>query len=109
MLLILGAIAFVSVIGVVISTTLLVRAAKRLLEYDAIFTRIAPALDEYAADLRKTLSSGILVDNPEVLTFHKRNVSFLAHVESITTAVKENRPPSPPQDPQKPLPKPDWE
>jgi hypothetical protein len=108
-MLILGAIAFIGIVGATISIVLLVRAAKRLLEYDAVFARIAPALDEYAADLRKTLSSGILVDNPEVLNFHKRNVSFLAHVESIATAVKENRPPSPPQDPQKPAPRPDWE
>ncbi len=109
MLTILIIITFLSVVGATTSIVLLVRAAKRLIEFDAIFTVIVPALDEYTADLKKTLTSGILLDNPDVLTFHKRNVSFMKHVESITAAVKEKRPVSPPADPEKPSARPVWE
>jgi hypothetical protein len=108
MLVVFGIITFFSVAGTAISIFLLVRAAKRLLEYDAVFSSIAPALEQYAADLTKTLSSGILLDNPEVLTFHKRNVSFLKHVESISKAVTEIHP-VPKKDPQPIPPRPDWE
>lgn len=66
---------------------LLVRAARRLLQFDSIWTQIMPVLFEYGEDLRKMVSADLLVDNPEVLAFHRRNLRTLGELDAITRSV----------------------
>ena len=84
---------------------LLVRAARRLLEFDSIWQQIMPVLFEYSEDLRKMLSLDLLTDNPEVVAFHKRNMRTLNELDNITKAVRSVAP----QRSRTPLPRPDVE
>jgi len=84
---------------------LLFRAAKRLLEFDSIWQQIMPVLFGYAEDLRRMLSLDLLTDNPEVVSFHNRNVRALEEIDQITRAVRSA---APPRD-DRPLPRPDVE
>lgn len=84
---------------------LLVRAARRLLEFDAIWTQILPVLFEYAEDLRKMLSADLLTDNPEVVAFHRRNQRTLFELDEITKTVRKVAPVRPVG----PLPRPEVE
>lgn len=81
------AIILILIAAVVGEAVLLVRAAKRLLQYDDIWQQITPILEDYSADLRKTLKSDLLIDNPEVVSFHKRNQQALKAIESIVDSV----------------------
>jgi hypothetical protein len=85
---------------------LLVRAARRLLEFDAVWQQIMPVLFGYAEDLRKMLSLDLLTDNPEVIAFHKRNVRALTELDEV---VKSVRGVAPPRASDQPLPRPDVE
>lgn len=74
---------------------LLVRATKRLLQFDDIWQGILPELESYSADLARMASAdldGILVDHPEVLTFHKRNLRAKKVIESILDSVTQMTP-----------------
>lgn len=76
---------------------LLVRAAKRLLQFDELFQRTWVVLSDYAIDLTDLTKGDLLLDNPEVIKFHKRNMNALAEISSImgeitdTTSVKLKR------------------
>lgn len=70
----------------------LLRAIKRLLQFDMIWEQIMPVLFTYAEDLRKMLSADLLTDNPEVLAFHKRNVRALLELDEITRIVQTTTP-----------------
>lgn len=79
----------------------LFKAAKRMLELDDVIQRSCEILDEYAVDLRKTLTSGILEEHPEVASFHRRNQRALSDIEEAvknlgTVKPKEVLPPRPP-------------
>jgi predicted TIM-barrel enzyme len=98
----------VSVIAV-LEGALLFRASKRLLQFDDVFQMILPVLEDYAADLKKMSSGnldGVLVDNPEVLAFHKTNQAHKVAIESIVDSVTKMNPPRA-KTPR--LPKPEWE
>lgn len=56
---------------------LLVRASRRLLQFDDLWERAAGVLFDYSDDLQVMLSSDLLTDNPEVLAFHRRNKAAL--------------------------------
>lgn len=94
-----------SLAGNVALAILLVRAARRLLEFDEIWQRIMPVLFEYAEDLRKLLSLDLLTDNPEVVEFHRRNMRALRELDEVTKSVRAVAPPRSDQ----PLPRPDVE
>lgn len=101
-------IAIIAAVSVAINIgmgVLLVRAARRLLEFDSIWQQIMPVLFEYAEDLRKMLSLDLLTDNPEVVAFHKRNMRTLTELDNITKAVRSMTP----QKSQVRLPRPDME
>jgi len=86
---------------------LLIRASRRLLEFDDIWSGILPVLVDYAVDLRQMSSGDLLLDNPEVVKFHKRNLNALATIESIAQQVAEIKPLPPKRDTN--LPRPDVE
>lgn len=88
---------------------LLVRASKRLLQFDEVLQGIVPVLDSYSEDLKRMSSAemdGILVDHPEVLTLHKRNQAHKKAIESVVDSVTKLTP-ARPKAPK--LPRPDWE
>lgn len=66
---------------------LLVKAIRRLLQFDSIWTQIMPVLFGYGEDLRKMVSADLLVDNPEVLAFHKRNLRTLSELDAVVRTV----------------------
>lgn len=75
------------------ATFFLIRASKRLLEFDELFQVIIDPMEEYAAALRKiTTAEGLLHDHPEVLAFHRANMDLLRKIDLAITSVKENRP-----------------
>jgi len=85
----------------VMAALLIVRAVRRLLQYDDIFQGILPELTKYSEDLSRMSSAdldGIMVDHPEVLAFHKRNQRALktvkSIVDSVTKIVPERKKPS---------------
>lgn len=86
--------------------TLLVRAARRLLEFDSVWQQIMPVLFGYAEDLRRMLSLDLLTDNPEVVAFHKRNLKVLNELDEVTKSVRAVAPPTRSA---QPLPRPDVE
>lgn len=71
----------------------ILRATRRLLEFDSIWQEIMPVLFGYAEDLRKMLSLDLLTDNPEVVAFHKRNLRLLSELDEITKSVRSAAPP----------------
>lgn len=75
---------------------LLIRATKRLLQFDYIWEALLPELIEYESDLRKMAGGDLLIDHPEVQAFHKRNLRALKAVADIVKSVSETRPPPPP-------------
>lgn len=88
------------------SVLLLVRASRRLLQFDSIWQQIMPVLFGYSEDLRRMVSTDLLVDNPEVVAFHKRNVRLLLELDEITRAVQAT---APPKEKKSRLPRPDME
>lgn len=102
---VLAALFALSIAGNAALAMLLVRAARRLLEFDEIWQRIMPVLFEYAEDLRKLLSLDLLTDNPEVVEFHRRNMRALRELDEVTKSVRAVAPPRGDQ----PLPRPDVE
>lgn len=83
---------------------LLVRASRRLLEFDAIWSGILPVLTDYAQDLGQMTKGDLLLDNPEVIKFHNRNLNALAAVEMIARQITEMTPPRPKRDTKLPAP-----
>lgn len=71
---------------------LLIRATRRLLEFDELWQQILPVLLGYADDLRKMLSLDLLTDNPEVVAFHKRNLRMLSEIDEIAKSVRSVAP-----------------
>ena len=69
-----------------------IKALKRLLQFDSIFESIIKILSDYGIDLNKTLSSGLLQDNPEIISFHKRNSQALAEIEAAVKNLEQIRP-----------------
>lgn len=74
-----------------LAALLIVRASRRLLEFDYIWEQAMPVLFGYADDLRKMVSTELLTDNPEVVAFHKRNLRTITELDSITKAVGRQR------------------
>lgn len=70
----------------------LIRMSKRLIQFDIIFERIGPVLAEYSMDLTKMTNSGLLIDHPEVRTFHRRNIEALQSLKDITLEVTDGKP-----------------
>jgi hypothetical protein len=87
-----------------VTVFLLVRAARRLLQFDEIFSGILPVLTDYSVDLARMTKGDLLLDNPEVLKFHKRNMNALANIEMITKEITEVAPPRPKRDTKLPAP-----
>lgn len=74
----------------------LVRAAKRLFEYDELMSVIVAPMEEYADELRKIASAeGLLHDHPEVLAFHRANMVMLGKLDEAISSIKESRPQEP--------------
>lgn len=72
----------------------LLRAAKRLLEFDSIFQMIVEPMEEHSEVMKKIVSAeGLLHDHPEVLAFHKANVELIKKIEFAVISVRESRPP----------------
>lgn len=75
---------------------LLLRAARRLLEFDELLRIIIDPMQEYQAELAKIATAeGLLTDHPEVVAFHRANVVMLAKINAAITSVKEARPQEP--------------
>ena len=90
---------------------LLYRASRRLLQFDDLFQGTIAVLDSYSSDLVEMSSAdldGILVDHPEVITFHKRNMRARRELQSALDSITSVFPRKPPRrDPK--LPAPDME
>lgn len=71
---------------------LLKRSATVNLQYDEIFEQIAPAMEGYALEMKRTLTGGLLEDHPEVAAFHRLNLVHLKNLEAIVESVKSTRP-----------------
>lgn len=90
---------------------LLLKASRRLLQFDDLFQQIVGVLDAYSSDLVKMSSAdldGILVDHPEVEAFHRRNMSARREIQralETLVAVSPRRPKRPVLE----LPRPDVE
>ncbi len=103
-----GFLAFFIMLSIV-EGALLIRASKRLLQFDDVFQGITPVLEGYSSELKRMSSvdlNGILADHPEVLAFYKTNQAHKAAIESVVDSVTKMTPPR-----EKPsrLPKPEWE
>ncbi len=86
---------FVAILALALAaeTFLLVRASRRLLQFDEIFQMIIEPMQEYSNALRKIASAeGLLHDHPEVVEFHRANMNLLAHIDAAVRAVREERP-----------------
>lgn len=83
---------------VFVESILLVRASRRLLQFDDLFQDLVAVLEEYSADLTKMVSAdldGVMVDHPEVIAFHQRNMrarrAVQSSLESIVASVSTSR------------------
>lgn len=91
-------IAIILAISVALNVALVrlfMRGAQRLMQYDDILQEILPILEDYGADLTEMSSgnlTGALVDHPEILAFHKRNIAARHAVESIVDSVTRMTP-----------------
>lgn len=78
-----------------IATFLLIRATRRLLEFDELWDDVTTVLIAYESDLR-VMSSGdlseVAMDHPEIITFHRRNLRALSDIEKITRSLKARKP-----------------
>lgn len=94
-----------------VEALLLLRASRRLLQFDDLFQQTVGVLDVYSSDLVRMSSAdldGILVDHPEVEAFHRRNMSARREIQGILealVAVSPRRPKRPVPE----LPRPDVE
>lgn len=83
------------IIALAVSIFLLTRAARRLLEFDKLWDDVTDVLLGYELDLRK-MSSGDLsetvMDHPEILTFHRRNLKALSDIGRLTEDLKGRKP-----------------
>jgi hypothetical protein len=86
-------IIFVLLVISVAEGYLLLRAGRRLLEFDELMEVIFDPMQEYQAELEKiTSAEGLLTDHPEVVAFHRANVIMLARINSAITSIGETRP-----------------
>ena len=75
------------------STLLLVRAARRVLQFDELFETITDPMQLYADTLRRiTQAEGLLHDHPEVMAFHKANMTLLLQMDDALESIKRGRP-----------------
>jgi len=82
----------------------IVRLTKRLFQFDEVFEKIAPVLEAYSNELKKTLSQGLLEEHPEVQAFHKLNMFALTQIELVTQDVTALAPKKKPKLPHNALP-----
>ncbi len=82
----------ISVMANVALIALLRRSATLNLQFDEIFEQIAPVMEDYAAEMRRTLTGGLLEDHPEVAAFHRLNLRHLQNLEAVVENVKSTRP-----------------
>jgi hypothetical protein len=78
---------------VVVLSFVTVRLARRLLQFDEIWQQVLPVLFDYADDLRKMVSADLLLDNPEVVALHKRNMRALREMDDAVKTVQGLTPP----------------
>ncbi len=72
---------------------LLVRASKRLLEFDSLFQVTVGPMQEYADELRRIATSeGLLNDHPDVIKFHQANIRLMQMMDENIAAIKAGRP-----------------
>lgn len=99
-------VALIALIAIALLEGLVIyRAVTRMLQFDSILQRIVDTLDSYSTDLIRMSSAdidGILVDHPEVLRFHQRNMKARAEVmgaiEDVTRETPRRRKaPAPPR------------
>lgn len=83
--------ASLELIVIVMLSFVVVRFSKRLLQYDDLVDAISEPMMSYAADLKRMSSGDLLIDNPEVLAFHRRNLEMLSEIESVTWSVTNGR------------------
>lgn len=94
-------IALILLLVAVAEAWLLIRASRRLLQFDDLFQRTVDVLDSYSSDLTRMVSAdidGILADHPEVESFHRRNMSVrhdIGVILEMLTAVTPRRPKRP--------------
>lgn len=86
-------VAILFVLLSLVLSALLIRAAKRLLEFDSVLTLIVDPMEEYGNFLRKiTQAEGMLHDHPEVMAFHRANMEMLKKIDNAVAVVKRPRP-----------------
>ena len=92
---------FLFILFLLLSVTLgllLVRATRRLLQFDELLQIIIDPMRDYQAELEKIATAeGLLTDHPEVIAFHRANMTMLAKIDAAITLLKEEGPP--PQEP----------
>lgn len=67
------------------------RFAKRCLQFDSILERVPEVLEPYGKELLDMTKDGLLTDNDEVLTFHRRNQRAMKDIATLVDDVREGR------------------
>lgn len=76
-----------------VETLLLIRASRRMLDFDELFQQILQPMQEYSAELKKiSTAEGILHDHPEVLAFHRANMAMLQKMDASIKIIQEAKP-----------------
>ena len=83
---------------------LLIRAARRLLQFDDMLQRTWGVLAEYSVDLTDMAKGDLLLDSPEVIKFHKRNMNALYQISTIADEIGQVTPPRAKRDTKLPAP-----
>jgi cell fate (sporulation/competence/biofilm development) regulator YlbF (YheA/YmcA/DUF963 family) len=76
-----------------VAVLLLVRASRRMLDFDELFQQILTPMQEYSAELKKiSTAEGLLHDHPEVLAFHRANMRMLQKMDAAIKIIQEAKP-----------------
>ena len=67
------------------------RFAVRCLQFDRILEGVPEVLEPYGQELLDMTKDGLLTDNDEVLTFHRRNQRAIKEIAALVDDVREGR------------------
>lgn len=77
----------------VATSFLLLKALRRLFDFDDLYQQILEPMHEYSMELKKIVSSdGLLHDHPEVLAFHRANMRMLQKMDESIKTIQEAKP-----------------
>jgi len=87
--------ALVVILALLLTTSIffLVKALRRMLDFDELFQQILEPMQEYSVELKKiSTAEGLLHDHPEVLAFHRANMRMLQKMDAAIKIIQEAKP-----------------